>query len=68
MEETVSNQLMQLRNKLVSATKIFARMMNLSLVLIPTLSRDMGEQFKLAQMVFDVVDRDKRKVCVTLLR
>ena len=35
---------------------------------IPTLSKDMEEQLKLAQKVVDVVDRANRKICVTLLR
>ena len=37
-------------------------------VLIPTMSRDMDEQLKLAHKVVDVVDRTKRKIFVTLLR
>ena len=59
---------MRLRNQLVTATENFAREENLSPVLVPTLSRDMDEQFKLAHKVFDLVDRANRKICVTLLR
>ena len=36
-------------------------------MLIPTMSRDMDEHFKLAHKVVDVVDRANRKTCVTLL-
>ena len=32
------------------------------------MSEKLGEQLKLAHMVFDVVDRAKRKICVTPLR
>ena len=48
--------------------KNFAREENLTPVLIPTMSRDMDEQLKLAHNVVDVVDRAIRKICVTLLR
>ena len=68
MGEADFNQFMRLRNKLVNAAKNFAREENLTPVLIPTLSRDMDEQLKLAQKVVDVVDRTNRKICVTLLR
>ena len=37
-------------------------------MLIPTMSRDMDEQLKLAHKVVDVVDRANRKICVTMLR
>ena len=37
-------------------------------MLIPTLSKDMDEQLKLAQKVVDVVERADRKIYVTLLR
>ena len=59
------NQFMRLRNQL--AAKNFAREENLTPVLIPTMSKDMDEQLKLAHKVVDVVDRANRKVCVTLL-
>ena len=61
MGEADFNQLMRLRNR-------FAREETLTSVLIPTMSRDMDEQFKLAHKVVDVVDRANRKICVTLLR
>ena len=41
---------------------------SLTPLLIPTRSRDMDEQLKLAHKVVDVVDRKNRKICVTLLR
>ena len=50
------NQFMKLRNQLVNAAENFAREENLTPVLIPTMSRDMDEQLKLAHKVVDVVD------------
>ena len=38
-----------------------------TLVLIPTMSKDMYEQLRLAHNVVDVVDRANRKICVTRL-
>ena len=68
MGEADFNQFMRLRNQPVNAAENFAREENLTSVLIPTLFRDMDEQFKLAHKVVDVVDRTNRKTCVTLLR
>ena len=68
MEEADLNQFMRLRNQLVLAAENFAREENLSPVLIPTVSKDIDEQLKVAQNVIDVVDRANRKICVTLLR
>ena len=68
MGEADFNQLMRLRNQLVNAAENFAREENLTPVLIPTMSRDMDEQLKLAHKLVDVVDRTNRKICVTLLR
>ena len=68
MGEAHFNQFMRLRNQLVNAADNFAREENLTPVLIPTMSRDMDEQLKLAHKVVDVVDRTNRKICVTLLR
>ena len=68
MGEADFNQFMRLRNQLVNATKNFVREEILIPVLIPTMSRDMDEQGKLAHKVVDVVDRANRKICVTLLR
>ena len=62
------NQFMRLRNQLVNAAENFAREESLTPVLIPTMSRDMDVQLKLAHKVVDVVDRTNRKICVTLLR
>ena len=61
------DQFTRLTNQLVNATKTFGREENLSSVLIPTMSKDMEEQFKLAHSV-DVVHRATRNVFVTLLR
>ena len=62
------NKIMRLRNLLAIAAENIAREENLSTVLIPTLSKNKDEHFKLANKVVDVVDRENRKVCVTLLR
>ena len=68
MGEADFKQFMRLRNQLVNAAENFAREENLTPVLLPTMSRDMDEQFKLALNVVDVVDGANRKICVTLLR
>ena len=62
------NQFMRLRNQLVTATEKFEREENVSPVLLPTLSTDMVEQFKLTHKIVDVVERANRKIRVTLLR
>ena len=68
MGEADFNQFMRLRNQLVNAAENFAREKHLTPMLIPTMSKDMDEQLKLAHKVNDVVDRANRKICVTLLR
>ena len=68
MGEADFKQFRRLRNQLVNAAENFAREENFTPVLIPTMSKDMDEQLKLAQKVVDVVDRANRKICVTLLR
>ena len=68
MGEADFNQFMRLRNQLVNAAENFAREENFTPVQIPTMSKDMDEQLKLAHKVVDVVDRATRKICVTLLR
>ena len=68
MGEADFNQFMRLRNQLVNAAENFAREENLTPVVIPTMSRDIDEQLKLAHKTVDVVDRTNRKICVTLLR
>ena len=68
MGEAHFNQFTRLRNQLVNAAENSAREETLTSVLIPTMSRDMDEQLKLAHKVFDVEGRANRKICVTLLR
>ena len=68
MGEADFNQFMQLRSQLVNAAENFAREKFLTPVLIPTMSKDMDEQLKLAHKVVDVVYRANRKIWVTLLR
>ena len=48
MGEADFNQFMRLRNQLVNAAEKFAREESLTPVLIPTMSKDMDEQLKLA--------------------
>ena len=55
------DQVMRLRNQLVNAAENFGREKNLSLVLKPTMSKDMDEQLEQADLVVDVVDRANRK-------
>ena len=68
MGEADFKQFMRLRYQLVNAAKNFAKEEKFTPVLIPTMSKDMDEQLKLAPKVVDVVDRTNRKICVTLLR
>ena len=68
MGEADFNQFIRQRNQLVVAADNFLREQNLSSVLQSTLSKYMEEQLKLVHKVIDVVDRIKRKICVTLLR
>ena len=68
MGEADFNQFMGLRNQLVNAVENFAGEKNLTPVLIPTKSKNMDGQLKLAHKVVDVLDRANRKNCVTLLR
>ena len=66
--EIAFNPFMRLRIQLIIAAENFAREESLPPVLIPTLSKDMDEQLKLAHKVVDVVDWANRKICLTLLR
>ena len=68
MGEADFNQFIRLRNQLVNAAENFAREEKLTPVLIPTMSKVMDQQLKLAHKIVDVVDRANRKTCVTLLR
>ena len=68
MGEADFNQFIRQRNQLVVAADNFLREENLSPVLQSTLCKDMDEQLKLVHKVIDVVDRPKRRICVTLLR
>ena len=68
MGEADFNQFIRQRYQLVVAAENFLRVQNLSTVLQSTLSKDMEEQLKLVHEVIDIVDRPKRKICVTLLR
>ena len=62
------SQFIRQTNQLIVAADNFLREQNLSPVLQYTLSKDMEEQVKLVQKVFNVMDRPNRLVCVTLLR
>ena len=63
MREVDFNRFTRLSNQLVIAAKNFGREENL-----PSVSKDLDEQFKLAQKVIDVVEPANWKLCVTLLR
>ena len=67
MGEAGFNRFIRLTIQQVIAAKNFGRMENMSPVLIPTMSKDMDEQVKLAHNVIEVVDRVNRKFCVILL-
>ena len=56
MGEADFNQFMRLRNQLVNAAENFARVENLTQALIPTMSKDMDEQLKLALKLVDALD------------
>ena len=62
------NQLKPLWNQLVIGAGNVGRKENFSLLQIPSLSKDMDKQLKLAYSLVNVVDRANRKICVTLLR
>ena len=68
MGEADFHQFMRLRNHLVIAVENFTREEHLTPMPIPTMSRDMDEQLKLAHKVVDVDDRADRKICLNLLR
>ena len=68
MGEADFNQFMRLRNQLVNAAENFATEQKLTPVLIPLMSEDIDEQFRVAHNVVYVVDRANKKSCVTLLR
>ena len=68
MGEADFNQFIRQRNQLVVAADNFLREENLSQVLQSTLCEDMEERLKLVHNVIDVVDRPKRRICVTLQR
>ena len=59
---------MRLRNQLVIAAENFVTVENLTSMLIPTISKELDEQLKVAQKVVDFVDHPYKKFCVTLLR
>ena len=64
MGEADLQQLMRMMNQLVIAAGNFVREENLFSVLVPTLSKDMDEQLKLAHKAVDKVDHANRKICV----
>ena len=59
---------MPLIHQLAIAAENFGRVENLFPVLIPTMSKDLNEQLKLAHRVVDITDGANKKFCVTLLR
>ena len=68
MGEACFNQSTRKRHQLIVAVDNFLTEQNLASSLQSTLSKDIEEQLKLVQKVFDVVDCPKSRICVTLLR
>ena len=66
MGEANSNQFMTLRNRLVIAAENIARDENWTPSLLPSMSKGMDEQYKLVHKVVEVMDRENKKICVTL--
>ena len=66
--EAKFNQFARLSNQLFIATENSGKEQKLSLVLIPTKSKDMDDKSKLPHKVVDVVDGPYRKIFATLLR
>ena len=66
--EAKLEKIRQLRNQRAIAAENSGRKEILSPVLIPTMSKIVDQQLKLAYKAVDVVDRANRKKCVTLLR
>ena len=66
--EAVFNHFMRLGNQLVKAAENITREETLTPVLIPTMSKHMDEQLKLAHKVVDIVDRANRTISSILLR
>ena len=63
MGEADFNQLMRLRNELVTAAEYLVERKTCNQCLIPTVSKDMDEQLKLVHKVVDVVDRANKDLC-----
>ena len=62
------NKLMRLGSQFAIAAEVFGGKETSSPVLIPTMSQDLEEQFKLTHKVIDVLDPATRKNCATLVR
>ena len=54
------NRFIRLRIQLVIAAENFGREEKMSPVVIPTMSKDIGEQLKLAHKVIDIVEQANR--------
>ena len=66
--ESVCHQFIQMSNQLAIAAIDFGGEQTLSPTQIPTMSKDMNEQLKLAHRVADFADRPNIKICVTMLQ
>ena len=60
-------QFVRLRNQLVVAVRDFNTEENLPPVQVKLLAKDMEEQLKLTYKAVEVVDRPRRRICVTML-
>ena len=68
MREADFNQFIRLTIQLVVAVRDFSKEENLPPVQVKLLAKDMEEQLTLTHKVVGVVDRQHRKLCVTMLR
>ena len=68
MGEADFNEFIRLRSQLVVAVRDFSKEQNLPPVQMKLLAKDMEELLKLTYKVAEDVDREHRKICVTMLR
>ena len=68
MGEADFNQFIRLRNQLIVSVKDFSKEDSLPPGQVKLLAKDMAEQLKVTHKVVEVVDRPRRKICMTMLR
>ena len=67
MGEADFNQFIRLMNQLVIAAEKPGREENLSLVLLPTMTKDMDEELNPVYRIVDILHRPTKKMSVTML-